>query len=458
MKIEIDTGESGDPDPRIAPRPRRRLPDYQSTGFRLRLMSLFAALVLVLILMKEAGKPERWLWMGFEPTVPAESEADGTPAKQNENLPTSETPERSAPGNTSASPPIQLDAKAAAFGSLETADLVSLLFLFRTIESGKSIPQSKMARVKAAWVQFREKLPTGEREDQSVDLVLSTVDKSLSGDDYTVGGQQAVLKLQPFLDAAVMQRVEDATAVGHPNDAPAWIRLWNRVSSVSFPEWSQSGASVDNNLATRVTRVQLMSQPAVWRGRVVEIEGWVRSARYVDRPVKSLGIAGYFELWIRPADTNTGPCCLYVLNLPNGFPDIGEDFVKLNERFQANACFFKNRNYVAADSTVQVCPLLLGRAVSWSPATTESRTEAAWRPDAATFTSIVAGLMILAGLIAWAVRQSNKSQPFQPGEQTRRVIGQSLAKLQDDPGVQTDTEKIRQLGQRLNEIEAGHDL
>ena len=50
--------------------------DRTSRAIRFKLLMLFSMLILVIVLMKEAGKPERWEWMGFETPKTVEIEVD----------------------------------------------------------------------------------------------------------------------------------------------------------------------------------------------------------------------------------------------------------------------------------------------------------------------------------------------------------------------------------------------
>jgi len=45
-------------------------------GAKLRLLSLLGLLLLVIVAMKEAGKPERWMWLGFDEPANPEFVAD----------------------------------------------------------------------------------------------------------------------------------------------------------------------------------------------------------------------------------------------------------------------------------------------------------------------------------------------------------------------------------------------
>ena len=349
--------------------PRRPLgppKDFTSRAFRLRLMSLFAGLILVVILMQEAGKPERWAWMGFD-RMPVPS-ADGV--------------------------------------------------------------------VK----------PIGQ--DDAVE----------AAEEETVDPTQTPLP-------AFWSDVQDDTPVGHVGDRAAWSGAWQQVAAWQpLPAGEQAAA---NGAATAIPieRIQLMSQPAEYRGRRVSLTGWVRSARFVPRSIEALsanaagvmpaGNDGYYELWIRPEETNAGPYCVYALSLPDEFPIVGNDFRELNQPVHVNALFFKRRTYVAADRQATACPLLLARSFRQLPGATSSVDQPAWLPTMAQTMVIAILLAMLAAAIAWWARQNAQTPRYQPGVVARQQIDQSLEQLGGDSSVMTDRENVIAFEQAAREAQPG---
>ena len=345
IQLKIDDEEP------LKRRPLGPPPDYQSRGFRLRLMTLFAALVLVLILMQEAGKPERWEWMGFDC---AASQQD----------------------------------------------------------SGQSDSANGQVANGSASGEKEEPLP------------------------------------------AAWKLVTDDTAVGHVGDSGAWADAWRLVNEATLSVLTT---------ADQVQRIQLMSQPDAYRRRWVQFEGWVRSARFVDRPIAALGQSaddyqgkvGHYEFWIRPEETNAGPYCVYSLNLPAGFPEVGKEYQTLNEKVRVVACFFKNRSYVSADSKPSVCPLVLaasftrlgnqGAADQDGASSTEP-----WVPDIPTMIGIAIVLALLAAVLAWLAKRTTQSPRYQPGAQVTEQIHDGLDQLTDDPNVMTEREKVQLLGRSID--------
>lgn len=338
IQIQIDDDEP------LQRRPLGPPPNYRSLGFRMRLMSLFAALLLVLVLMQEAGKPERWSWMGFD-------------REQQANSPEVEA---------------AMDAKVA--------------------EKRLSLPP--------AWKQ-----------------------------------------------------VTDNTAVGHVGDSEAWADAWLRVNEATLSDLAT---------AEKVQRVQLMSQPNSYRRSWVQLEGWVRSARFVDRPIAALGQTaddyqgkvGHYEFWIRPEETNAGPYCVYSLNLPAGFPDLSEKYQTLNEKVRVTACFFKKRSYVSADSKTSVCPLLLAASFTRLGSFGETKEgdvapAKPWIPSVPGMIGIAIALALLASGLAWLAWRTTQSPRYRPGAQTTGRIHDSLDGLADDPSVMTEREKVLQFQQSV---------
>lgn len=340
-----------DDDEPLQRRPLRPPPDFQSRGFRLRLLTLFAALVLVLILMQEAGKPERWEWMGFD---------------------------RAAP---------QVGSNQEDLGNGNAARAVA------AAEQQEALP--------AAWTL-----------------------------------------------------VTDNTAVGHVGDSGAWGDAWRLVNEAKLSVLTE---------AEKVQRIQLMSQPKSYRRRWVKLQGWVRSARFVDRPIAALGQGadgyqgrvGHYEFWIRPEETNAGPYCVYSLSLPAGFPEVGEEYQALNEKVDVVACFFKNRSYVSADSKPSVCPLLLAasftRLGSRNLADQNKNPEPPWVPGVPAMIGIAIAFTVLAAGLAWLAKRTTQSPRYQYGDRMTERIHDGLDQLIDDPSVITEREKVLQLQRTIDE-------
>jgi hypothetical protein len=108
-----------------------------------------------------------------------------------------------------------------------------------------------------------------------------------------------------------------------------------------------------------------MGQPDIYRGKLIAVEGWVRSARKkILAADTALGIDHYYILWVRPRESKLGPYCVYCQNIPVNFPKLSNQFTDVNQLVKIQGYFFKIRNYVATDSSVQECPVIIAPNLS----------------------------------------------------------------------------------------------
>ncbi len=213
--------------------------------------------------------------------------------------------------------------------------------------------------------------------------ILPAFQAVLKGEDFTVAQLRQIERLQQVLDPLVNAFVEDGTAIGWEGDSTAWLRMWERVIGQDL------GQPLD------ASHLQLSSQPGFYRGRAVNIAGWVRSARREELTDSELGVDHYFILWLRPADTNLAPYCLYALELPANFPEVTNEFRDLNERVRVTGLFFKIRAYIDASSESNECPVILAKTFELKPDVSPLAVNA-WQPSRVTLMGLLF-LMPVAG-------------------------------------------------------------
>ncbi len=130
----------------------------------------------------------------------------------------------------------------------------------------------------------------------------------------------------------------------------AWLNILARLQQAD----PQQLPAADK---TKVSVVQLLEQPQVYRGRVVTVQGTVLRAEVQSPGENSLGIATYHRLWIRPAGGGPTPLVVYCLRLPSGFS--GSD----SRRVQVTGFFFKNWSYRWGDGLALAPTLLAAQPV-----------------------------------------------------------------------------------------------
>ena len=153
------------------------------------------------------------------------------------------------------------------------------------------------------------------------DTPLSEAQRELLGDCDAV---IAAIDLEAVQDNTVHRYVE----------SHAWFRFMDELNRVD----------TDALLALEPERVgflQLYKQSNDYRGKLVRIRGQLRQGRRVSAPANIYGIDHYYLFWLKPAGGPNTPIVVYCLELPTGFPEIGNDYATLNEEAEVTCYFFQ---------------------------------------------------------------------------------------------------------------------
>ena len=475
-RLRFDTG--GERDHRSA--------DPIHRTMRRRLMMLFVMLVVVVVLMQEAGKPERWLWMGFEQPAAEQTRpgdlvvAELSPADSGGQFPDAETPVPRAaltrPGDgrrepVETSPGILTDDDASdlpaatkvfwvdAWQAMNVDQKKLTLGLLRqsrhpdqpspeTVDARKDLLDWLGQRQASAETELLNQislLSEGSDEKQERleelyqfqtlfnDAARPAFDSLTAGEDITLNQQKQLMRLQSLLDPLILNDVNDFSAVGATGDSVAWMRMWEQIRDEKVP-------------ADDIATIQLLAQPAAWRGQPVRIEGQLRTARYRELADSAIGLQGWYELWLTPRDDPDSLTCIYALDKPASFPSIGNRHQAFDRPVNLVGRFFKIRAYRGGDGSAEHCPLVLAADFDWQPPVkpaTSSISASTISPLA--IGSVLAIISIVATAIAWIVYRTSRQQTYQPRGRVADRIGQSLTELGKDPGIQTEAERIREL-------------
>ncbi len=472
MRIEIQT------DPEEHRSPVKAPPNYLSTRMRLKLLSLFGALVLVLILMKEAKKPERWEWMGFEqnpvpqknlPPVDARQDGTGPDPVAGESLvlPPTNSPELA--DLIAAAPLSDFDASEYplagqqfwrdTFASLNHGDQRKLLRFVRAINQRTTLDSTQLAELGELVTRIENKrdrfhvrlmdqisfLDDASQQKKQLndqlfeskkfwdDRILPAWQSTLQSQDITMAELKANQALYALLRELAFAQVEDGSSLNRPQEGSAWLLAWEQVLSKASRLSPMS-----------VSHVQLTSQPVAYRGKLVTVSGWIRDARELKVKPNELGIDHYHVLWLRPEDTNVGPYCVYAQTLPDDFPAVAANDAELNEKVQVTGVFFKIRSYQAANDEVLQCPLILADSFQWNPVAAEVPIDS-WTPSWWLIAVFLIAMPLLAGLVAWWAFKSTETRSFEHGPNAQREIDEALVELEKDPEIKSDLERVQSL-------------
>ncbi len=423
---------------------RRGPIDYTRRSVKVKIFLLLALLMLVLMAAERARDPHTWKWLaemdkwdrsaetvdnrlppqplrtaGDEPDTFVTSDAAG------------DQPPETAAAESGGIDPVERAWEQGWKEVLERLEdgqrplLCEMLYL---AERRQPLPSEKRDAVAAAieaanrlWEDYQavafQSLVTLSPEDQAqwVDVLRQVnlrwsenVRPSFAAlvDGRTPTANEGILLagFQQTIDKLTLLRIEDDTLFLRPAEREIWLRLQARVRD-------SDRQTIRKSSVGQVGYLQLYRQPNEYRGQAVTIRGTVKYAYRAAASDNYLGVKEHFILWIMPAGGPTSPIVVYALDVPAGFPAIGdgaENMTKLHEDVEVTGYFLKRGAYLGKDGTY-TAPLVLANVPQWN------RQEVALS-DTARFSfgppwlvpSVIAALLI-AGLIFavawWRIRR-----------------------------------------------------
>lgn len=453
-----------------------------SRAVRRKLYFLFAMLVAVLIMMKEASKPERWAWMGFESATSATTKLNGTaielrsPAIANpiandsfaDAEPLTETGE---PQSAS----IDFETEPASLGpefwnqtweKLNTTQKTGLLKLIQRVrDSNLKPPRDSATLLDTVEVLQTRRLRFTDEKRQQIDFSNQTdaVKKirtaeldafeslwntklqpalagSAAGKDCTVAQQQQVTRLLKTLDRLIFADLEDFSSPGRIGDLPAWHRFWDLATK---NETLPNVETLPN--AETVAPVQLRTQPEIWRGKPVRIEGQLLAGKKIDvGPQSPLAETGhYYEWWIGNQRGGSEVFCVYSIGKPAAL-NVTDQFEKFDTPMQTVGYFYKIRSYIDDRANPNHCPLIIANTIDVENIGS-SITASSWQPNFASFLPWLIGIAVAVFGIAMWLHRADRKKPYAPGGEHLKTINAHLRELSDDPAIKSVAEQLEEL-------------
>ena len=182
-------------------------------------------------------------------------------------------------------------------------------------------------------------------------------------------------------------------------------------------------------------------------GRLVTVSGTAELAYHVAAPENDLGIDRYFIFWLRPGDGSDAPIVAYALELPDGFPDIGNDHTNLREEMTFTGYFFKRWAYGARDG-IRTAPLVLAKRPTWRPTPPLLSAE---RPSLGIMVAAVLAVALLAIAIARWVYNSSNSQAVPRNTTSPEPTSRQFAAMAEHKIGPTINDALQQRSEREKE-------
>ena len=421
---------------------KNRPPSYFSGKAKLRLGTLVVALGLVLASMNEARKPETWERLGFGATENkiALMDVGGGVADLDSPLLGSrqESTSQQAQKQDSSEDGFFDRFWNRLFVRIEKeekqllADRLVDMFAGELPVSDEQVTAELQKNLQGFYDEHQN-LDAGitERLEATVDMLTK---EKVALDAVEV--KEDLQRVQSLLDKHAYALVEDQTSLNRSIESLAWNRTWQRVIA-------QTESAEFDGRVEPVSYLQLSGQPHVFRGQFISVEGKVRGAETISLPVDhKLGLAAYKVLWIKPVDSNRTPYCVYVRQLPDGFPDPGSQFIKMDESVTVNGIFFKLRSYEATNQQIETCPLIVADSIRWSNTPTVAVAAPQWQPPRWFLMLFMVAMPLVAGVLAFRVYRSTKSLR-RNYDKVDNQVESNLKLLSDDPDIKTDWERVQ---------------
>ncbi len=266
----------------------------------MRMLALVGMLIIVVIGMRLAARPQSWYWLTGEPTK----------SESGESTSASDTDE-------------QID------------------FRIR-IDDPESLPPGV----------FRSELPHPEDSDQSGDQNESAT--AIETDDSDPPDETSHTAEMITIDTRLLDDVKDNTLGIRRSESDAYFAVLAHVRD-SDPTALRQAAQED--LAFKV----LMLDSERLRGEVVTVEGVLRRFASLPAVANDYGISESYEAWMFTSDSGNNPYRIVFSEHP-GDLSFGE-FSNGQVRVRATGYFFKRYGYATQDG-MHAAPLILAKTIS----------------------------------------------------------------------------------------------
>lgn len=212
------------------------------------------------------------------------------------------------------------------------------------------------------------------------------------------------------VDRSKLTLIED-NAWLRDEESDAWFHLLDVVRNAE-------PAELDAASVGEVAYAQLLGQPQVYRGRVVQLDGEAKRIERIKPAENNLGIDNLYLIHIQPSRDLMRPFAIYCQELPTGWSTEGE--IPGSGRMTCQALFFKNKVY-KNQTGVDLMPVFLTATIAPvgdpKPLVDRTPTMPAWQ------TASLAAL-VAAALVAWVALRS--------GAEPRPELALDAAELADD--------------------------
>lgn len=328
---------------------QKRVKTPESSAFR-RLLRLVLALVLVIAVMNQAGKPEAYRIFFSEPpktvvVTPEPPEISSIDFADSEG----------GDGSTTELEP--LDGTIAILSAEERSELI------RTMTRSRN--QANAATSIAADHELNQTLRDAAQQ---------------AGDPFDVdeshnplADRNTRLRIQAALDLSFLENVNDGST-------------WKKADNEAFYRLLESGGHIGSNPAKprRAGVVLMLQQPEVYLHQPIVMTAKVARVAKVNARSNDFGIQQYWELWLHPSDGSERPVAFYSSTVPDEVAKLVEFAYAANgPNIEIEGLYLKRLAF-QSQSGSELAPAIVGRIASYEaspsllPAATSSQSSTPW--------------------------------------------------------------------------------
>ncbi|MEE2643269.1 MAG: hypothetical protein VX768_21750 [Planctomycetota bacterium] len=439
---------------------------FSTRAVKLRIFALVCGVMIVLVLMFEAGKPDNWEWMGFpdaEPAIDTRYLSNVYPVSRDQQKsnpggeeifrePGGSDPEKSDPAKKEPAPePVDGESKVspddpflqpgyvvaektfwdASYKKLNYRQRMLLLEGLYRARRGGELAEQKASE----WLRISEEISNAnDRYQGDIVQFMTTLGESdpergqLSQTLFqlqnrwtrfhrillAIGNPESgepidateLDNLQQVVDRTAFGFVEDNALQSFVNDQPAMFRLIERV------QVEKPGAVSSGGTAETVQFAQLYKETDRLRGEKVTFEGEIRAAYWFQPTPNFLGVDRLYAFWIQIVGAQN-PVAVYSLSVPGGFVANLDDHdqsnpVELREKVRITGLLFQKMVYAAEDGQ-RIAPVVFTDQFLWQAEEPEKGNASGELPGMTILFGSFLGFGAILALITWGVVSFNNS-------------------------------------------------
>jgi hypothetical protein len=462
IKFRISPANKPDAPDELTKRPARHRGQTPAAMYGVaalwRLGFLCLMLVLVLIAMNQAAKPETWNWLfRFDqpetPGAPAETEGrfenSGTGNLQDDMEPDKTLP-ANRPGRLSATASVAPEQQFwnEILPRLAGPHQVRLFNMVQSVTQRRGLPAGSTAVLQPLLEEldrWRDEFTARQTDEAQAEPLRRVWQESLfpafqavlDDEPESVPEDDAVRQLPGWLQQAAQKTIRDKTPVDRGREAYAWFTAWSDIYD----------QPIEPDSGRQVTVPQLLSQPEAWRGQTLRIEGTAMRIERIPASHNVLGIQRYYVLWIKPDHPSMYPWCVYTLMAPEALVgEPAEPLQIIEQRVTTTATFFKNRLFQAEAGAAAFAPVLLTAAVEIPPAAPSGRSpfRLPGRFLILLTLGVIGGLAVLLAVTVYRSTEGRHGPALPQADKLR----EDFEDLQSDARVESPAEKLQRMSRK----------